>query len=438
MIDLLLGLLVGLAAGGAAPPAPPPSSPLSLPQALALAHEANARLPLAGLDTRIAEERRREAEAERSLKLSVEGELVVAPADGYDPVVTDLGGERLQLVAERALYDGGARAAAVKRARAELAATAERYRQAVVDVDLAVRRSYSAVLAAGREVAVREEGLERLHRYVELLETRRRAGQPVAADLLAARVRVATDESALEEARSALDEARARLNVLMGRPPRVPLELAELPAPTPPGEVGLELSEGTPEVVAAGHEAEAAQAELEASQAEGRPLLTARADAGLWGSDTTRLVPAELAASEPGATAADRLRRDLGYSFGLTLSLPLFDAGAIEARIAQARLASERAQRAVAAEEADARLELSQAVSAMEHAYESYRLLTAAVPEARDAYLDAESRYRGGAAGYLEVLDAFSTSVEVAVQKAQAELAYRDAWANALRWGGSP
>ncbi len=412
--------------------------PISLEAALAAARSANAALPVADYDTRIAQQRRREAEAMRRLQVHLDGDLWVAPAPGYDPVITNLGEDRLQIGVEKPLYDGGALRAGAAQARADLAASAARYRMAEQDLDLEVRQQYAAILAAEREVGARREGLDRLASYRSLLEDRERSGQPVAPDLLRTRVRLATDRAALLAAEETVDQARAGLNSLMGRDPGAPLEVATLPDPAPPNPVTEEAWKRAPEIAAAEHDVEAAAAASRVAEAQLRPRVTARADAGLWGSDTTRWVPNDFSATHPGASFGDRLRRDLGYSFTLGFSLPIFDSGVFAARIAESHLALDQARQRVRAEDASARLQLKQAERALERAYRQYEILVAARPEARDAYLEAESRYRGGTASYLEVLDAFSASVDTAVAAVQAELAYRTARALVVRWGGTP
>jgi outer membrane protein TolC len=167
-----------------------------------------------------------------------------------------------------------------------------------------------------------------------------------------------------------------------------------------------------------------------------KPKLDARFDLGLWGSDTTRLVPRDFAAAHPGADFADRLDRDLGYSLSFGFTWPLFDGGARQAREAAARIELEQARRRTEAERVGAERQLALARIAARRSFEQYQLLAEALPQARDAYLETESRYRGGAAGYLDVLDAFTTAVDAEVQAAQVELAYRVARAVELRWGG--
>lgn len=456
--------------------AEPVSGALSLDQALELARQHNAHLPVAALDTRLAEQDRAEAASRRKIRLGVEGDLSVAPRGGYDPAASNLGEDRLQAVLERPLYDGGRLAAEERRAGALAEAARERYRRAEADVELDVRTRFAELLAARREAAVREDGLERLRSYLELLQSRGASGQPVESDLLRGRLRVATEDAARQAALEHADRARAELDTLIGRAPDAPLELAPLPSPAPSvppaptDEAGMQAADGgsgtagpdlsdlsglsdrahpadlaeaamgsdVADVTAALREVDAARAGLDATLAERRPTLSFRADAGFWGTDTTRLVPPDLRASDPGAGTFDRLDRDLGYSVSLGLTWSLFDSGGRQARTARARIALEQAKQRVVAERTDARRELTRARDARGRASARLRILRSARPQARDAYLDATSRYLGGAASYLDVVDAFDASISVGVEEAQATLDYRIAEAEMIRWGGTP
>jgi|GEM_PF-505815 len=450
---------------------PPSSGTITLDQALALARGNNARLPVAALDVRIADQSRAEALSRRKIRLGIEGDLSIAPRGGYDPAASDLGQDRLQAVAERPLYDGGRLAAEERRAGARADAARAQYRQAEADVELEVRTRYAELLAARREAAVREDGLKRLRSYLDLLASRGAAGQPIESDLLRGRLRAASEDAARQAALDHADRARSELNTLMGRPPSAPLDPAPLPPPTAPstaaapadasepapsaeaqaeppsgGTGGTATAGGSeggaaprlPEVAIALHEVDAARAGLEATRAEHRPTLSLRADAGLWGTDTTRLVPPDLRAGDPNAGALDRLDRDLGLSVTLDLAWPLFDSGGRQARQAQAQLALDRARQRVVAEQTAARRDLTVATDARARAYARLEILRQAMPQARDAYLDATSRYLGGAASYLDVVDAFDASIATGVEEAQATLDYYLAEAQVIRWGGTP
>ncbi len=410
-------------------------APLTLDDVLREARAANARLPVAASDAAIAQEKEREARAELWLKISAEGDLIYAPASGYDPIVTNLGEARAQVVGQQPIYEGGARRGAVSRAAAQRSASRARYRMAEKDVDLEVRNQYAEFLAADGEIRARQEGLERLRSYRSLLESRKASGQGIAADALRTEVRTAGTQADLGEADERRTEARLALNDLMGRDPEAPLALAPLPEPAPPGSREASPWDAAPEVGAADAETLSAAADLRIAQAERKPRLFARADAGFWGSDTEHLIPPDLKASHPGANFGDRIRRDAGYSVSLNFSWSLWDSGAIQARIAQARIGLEQARQRRDVEWRHARLEWARARENRAGAYRQIETLSRSIPVARDSYLEAESRYRGGAATSLEVLDAYAASVDASIRLAQAALKYRLAQALELRWG---
>jgi outer membrane protein TolC len=424
LVVVLCGPLVARAEGS-----------LTLDAALEEARRANARLPVAALDVEVSREAMREARADRWLKVALEGGFVLSPGSGHDLALTDGGEERLQIVGRQLLLDGGARRGAVARAEARQRGAAARYRIAERDLELDVRGQYAECLAAQAEVEARRQGLERLQRYASWLRGRHAAGEGLVADVLKTNVRLASDEADLAEVERRLATARMTLNDLLGRDPASPLEVEASPAPefAPPS--SEQVWQGAPEVGEAEAATSAAEGELRIAEAERKPTLSAGADIGLWGSDTTHLVPPDLKAANPDASFADRIKRDAGYSLSLELSWPLWDHGAGRARVAQAALALRQAQGEQVVERRRARLTWEQAHTASAGAYRQIDILSRAIPVARDAFLDAESRYRGGAASALEVLEAHAASVEAAVGLAEAMLRYRIAQALELRWG---
>jgi outer membrane protein TolC len=408
---------------------------VTLEQALAEARAANAHLPLPAFDLAVARERLNEARAERWLKVAVEGDFIYAPPSGYDPVVTNLGEFKLQAIARQPLYDGGARRAAIARARAEVDAAAGRYRIEEKDLQLEVVTRFNELLSALDEITVRREGIGRLEGYRTSLESRRASGQAVLADLLKTDVRLASERANILDARQRANDARMELNDLMGRDPIADLEPSPLPFPRPSEEPAPGAWSEVPEVSAARSDAKAADAALASARAEWKPHLQLSADVGFWGSDTSRWVPLDLKIQDPNASFADRIRRDAGYSLALSLTWPVFDFGAIRARIAQADLQLRQARQRIEVASRDARRKWAEARTALETLREELDLLARAAPAARDASLEAESRYRGGAATSLEVLDAYAGSVDAAVRLSAAASRYRIARILLERWG---
>jgi outer membrane protein TolC len=398
--------------------APPP---LTLEEVLRRAHEANLKLPQASLETEAADEKVREARAERWMKVAIDGDFVYAPPGGYDPVVTNAGEARLQLTAKQPILDGGAHRAAIDRAQAEREAAQARFRVAEKDLDVEVRSRFAEWLEADSEIAVRRNGIERLRRYRTSLESRKASGQGIAADLLKTEVRLASDEADAIDAESRRAEAAAELDALMGLAPDAPLALAPLPLPGAALAPDRASIPAGPEVVEAEALERSAEADVLAARAERRPHLFASADAGWWGADTT-------------SWSIDRWRRDAGYSLGMQVSWLLWDFGASNARVARAKLDARRARLEIASRRREADLQRGKAVATAEALVRQIDVLSRAEPSARDAYLDAESRYRGGAASSLEVIDSYAASVDASVKLAQAVSRLRIAQALERRW----
>lgn len=406
---------------------------VSLEDALVAARAANARLPIAALDLTIAREKASEARAERWLKVAVEGDFIYAPPNGYDPAITNAGEERLQVVGRQTLYDGGSRRAAVARADADVETASARHRIAEKDLELEVRSRYYELLQSAAEVEARRAGIERLEAYRTSLESRKAAGLGVGADLLKIDVRLAAEKASIVDAEGRRDSARLSLNDSMGRDPEAALAVVSLSEPAVAPATATPV-DSLPEIEEAVSQEKGAAADVEAARAEKKPHLSLSADVGFLGSDTSRLVPADLLTRDPHANFGDRFRRDAGYSAGLFLSWPVWDLGAIRSRIREAELRLESARRNIDLQRREVRRQRAQAQSTMQSLSEQIRILSQAAPTARDSYLDAQSRYRGGATTALEVLDAYSSAVDGQVRLSEAVLRYRIAQAVALRW----
>ena len=397
--------------------------PVSLTTALREARAANAHLPLPALDVTIATEREKEARAEQWLKVALEGDFVYAPP-GYAEPLTNLGNARLQAVVRQPVYAGGSLKAAVERAGAGVEAARGRYRMVEKDLELEVRSRFSELLELESELAIRRAGIDELGGYRTSLRSRQASGQGIAADLLKTDVRIALEESAVAENEQRRDDARLSLNELMGRDPTAPLELEPLPAPAAPQESDPGGWRNAPEVRVAEAAERSAQADSTIAMAERRPHLFFSADAGFWTDDTTHL----------GAHFWDRFWRDAGYSFALVFVWNVWDPGAASARVAQANLGLQQTRLQLEVGRRDARLAWEKAHAALAHLYRQIEILSRAVPDARDSYLDAQSRYRGGVATAIEVLDAHAAALETSLRQSDAIARYRVADAVALRW----
>ena len=414
-------LLAGLLLGGSLPRAgaADPSEPLTLDEALQEARRANAALPVARFESEEADAAVLEARGRRLPSLAFDGDV-----HGGTPRRYASYDARAQLVAQVPVFDGGRLRAGVTGSVAAADAARAGYRRAELDLDRDVRTSFAECLEAEHEIAFRQAGQRRLETYLSIIGARRASGQGLASDRSKTMVRLGEGEAAIADAERRFDEARLELNDLMGRPLDGPLELVP-PAPpaAPPAPLAGEPWMFAPEVVEADAGAAAAGAELEKVQADRWPTVSLLANAGaqpvLGSSDIALLNNGE----------------GWGAEFLVLFNLPLWDAGVYRSRVAQADLAQRAAKQNVTATQRGVRLEWQRAEARLRNLLHEVEVRVRTIDTARDSYLLAESLYRGGAGTALDVLEAYDAWTNSNQAHADAELRYRLAEADFLRWG---
>lgn len=396
----------------------PRGDTLTLDDALREARAANAALPAAALGVDIARTAVREGRASRAPRVGLASGLNAGVPSSY---TTSQGA--VQLVASDTLFAGGLRRANLLAARYRVAGAEAGFRMSVKDVDFAVRMRVADFLRALREITFRQQGIDRLRSYLTQIEQRRAAGQPVGGDVLTAQVRLGNEEAQLADAHRLLDEARLQLNDLMGRVPDSPLMIVPLPAPGPPPASPEAAWNAAPEVQQAAANAAAAQAGIAATRSERRPQLSVDANVGalpVFGRDY---------GTGPNSGSG------FGGALYFSLTMPLLDGGVYRARMDRAQLEARVARDSQTVVERQVRLSYQLASVQLASLYAQVQALARSVPIARDAYLQTQSLYNGGAATALEVLDAYTSWITANQSYADAVLRYRQAEANYLRWG---
>ncbi len=404
------------------------SPQVTLEAALAEARAANARLPVAAMDVKATEEQARTARGQLLPKLGVLSDLQLASRTfGYSSGGSPVGEERLQLVAAESLYSGGALQAGVAGAEAQVRASKAAYRVAEKDLDLDVHTRFSEVLKGEDDVRIRAEGLARLRSYLLTIRQRQAAGEGLHTDVLKTAARLASEEADAEEAARQLRKSQMELADVLGRDPAEPVALVPLPPPEPPPALEGTPWRQVPELLQGAAQSAAAEARAEAALAGRRPRVDLTADGGLLGPG--------FATGLPDGGLSQRFRNDLGASLTLSFSWPLLDFGVYRGEVGQARAFAEQARRLEVVLTREARLRFGQAREDLARWYRELELRRKALPVARDAFLSAESLYRGGSGSALDVLDSFGSLITASRSLAEAVFSYRVAQAAAVRWG---
>lgn len=305
-------------------------------------------------------------------------------------------------------------------ARARLLASEEARRGVLLTLTSGVVGSYLQLRSLDEQLAVVRQTVRTREESLRVFEARRRAG--VVSDLEMAQVR-----SELDSARAAIpslelqvEQAGNSLSVLLGRNPG-PVErgrrVAELGVPPVPAGLPSDLLERRPDVRQAEENLVAANALMGAARARYFPSISLTGAVGG--------VSQELDALFNGPSEA--------WSYGGTITGPLFAAGAVRAQSAQAQALRKEALAGYELAVQNAFRDAENALKAVQSTRDRLEILDRQVASLRDYARLARRRYEGGYTSYLEVLDSERALLTAEVTLVQAEAEHRNALVGAYR-----
>jgi outer membrane protein len=350
-------------------------------------------------------------------KLSLDGDL-----HGGTPQSYASSDALFRVLTRTPIYDGGELRAGLARSNAEADAFRAGYRVAVRDVDYAVRVAYGLVLRAQATLTFRRRAVQRLQSYLAVVQARRAAGQGVGADVLQTQQRLASARADIATVRRDLHEGKMTLNDLLGRFPGAPLSLAPLPEPAPLQPASGQPWLQTPDIAQSEADVRASRADLAAARAGHKPHLDLEANVG-----TQPVLGSDVALLNNGTGS--------GAEVLLSFSMPFWDKGVYQGRLAEATAALGQARQQKVVVQRSARLAWTKAASDVGDLFTEYRARNTAAGVARDAYLQAESLYRGGQSTALTVLDAYDAWIQADQAQLNVIYDYRVAQAELARWG---
>lgn len=405
-IGVLIVLL--LPAGSAWPEAEAPASPtpaLTLEQAIRIALEGNQGLRLKREAVRRAQGLRAEARAMRLPQVEVAASHVRAgpittvelPGPEDEPMEIELGTPQTTSASASVTqpFDiARLLATGIRMADLNVAASRLDLERAEQEVAFAVKESYFRVLQAQAVRDVAQETVNAVKEQARVARLKFEAGTVPHFDVLRAEVAVADARQRLVTAANGVDLAKAALNNVLGADVTQPVEVEPMPRYSP-------VEPSLPELLA-----DAERSRLELRAADLRIAITRRAihlarqgrlpSMALTGSyDWTQ----ETSALGPGNTS---------WRVVLAASMPIFDGGRTNAKVAQARsdvqsaeTGREQLRQGIALEVRQAHLTLQEAQARMEATAKS-------VEEGREALRLAHARYEAGVGIQVEVTDAIA------------------------------
>jgi outer membrane protein TolC len=308
------------------------------------------------------------------------------------------------------LYDFGERRAGLDAARARQAGAEADTIATRADVRLSVQSAFYALAAAQDLQTVAEKNLARTESHYRLAQARRQAGAVPHADELRMQAEVASAQLQLLNAQSRVRVALGQLNTAMGRPAETPLAIAA-PTTLPPPPAGTDLATAMqralasrPELKSGDKRTEAARAAVTAARASRAPKL--RAD-GSFGWNDTVWTP-----------------ETREWQAGLSIDLPIFDAGSRTSRVARSKAEAAREEASLENRRLQVRQEVWVAASELDRAWSSIAANETSVRASEESLRVERERYQTGAAVITDLLDTQTSLARAEASLAEARWSY--------------
>ncbi len=308
------------------------------------------------------------------------------------------------------LFDFGGRQAEIDDARATLLAADWQHNQAVQDLVLSVERAYYRYLTA---MSLRDSLLADIRRAettVSVAEELHRAGLATIADVLQAKTQLERQQLALVRTEGQMKEVKGALAIVIGLPPDIRVEPAQLPEDVPATAAAeavredLQLALGErPDLQAVRAQAIAAEQRVTKARSDGLPTLS-------LAGNLNRVYYENPAGLDPRNN----------YSAQLLLRYPLFTGRANHFDIAKAKAEAELARTRVDQTVQQVTTEVWTAYYELESSAKAVEASRTLVDSARQSAEVAEGRYKAGVGSILDLLTAQAALADARAQEIQA------------------
>jgi TolC family type I secretion outer membrane protein len=319
------------------------------------------------------------------------------------------------LSANQILYDFGRSGNTLDAARFGTRSAERDAERVVSEVILNVKRSYYALLAAGKLMAVARKALEQAESHLRQAEAFFRAGSKPRFDVTRAEVELNDAKLGVINAKNSVRLRTVELQNAMGLDPGKELEIEDiLSAQVVIPEMKQALDESAksrPELLKLEADIEAARAKVKAEESDYFPSLSVNG-AYNWARGT----------AEMGMFKGDIQN---SWNAGIILTMPLFEGGVTKGRVGEARanLGALEAQRDTVKQ--SILIELHQAYADIESAAARIAVMESSLRNARDNLELAQGRYQAGVGVTIEVTDAQVASVNAETNHVQALYDYQ-------------
>ncbi|RKY66600.1 MAG: hypothetical protein DRQ02_08590 [Candidatus Latescibacterota bacterium] len=307
------------------------------------------------------------------------------------------------------LFSGGRNLSALKAERISKQMAELNYQRVKQNIALKVAERYLACLKAKKMVEISQQALERSKAQLERTEALFQVGSVPQADVMGQRVQLGREKLKLVRAKMDYKNATVNLLCVLGIEPQgQQLELKDVETDLAYEDIGFEEAfqralENRKDFTALKKSLQVARYNLKASEGSLLPSLSAYVSYGLW--------DVALPHSFRSLSKIDNL------TYGLVLSIPIFERFQHRAEIQRARLNSRKVETQLEESRRRIALEVSSALDALKMAKEAIAVAGENLKAARENLRLAEERYRLGSGTLLD-------QITVSVQLREAEADY--------------
>lgn len=303
------------------------------------------------------------------------------------------------------LYTGGRLSSQVRAASERARAAQANVGGAQADTSLAVKSAYYRALLGASIVEVAQARVTAASELVRTTQAQFDAGKGILASVSRVQAELADAQRMFTSATNDRAKALLDLKVAMGVNLESDITLSDTMSTTAPaGNLNADLVEAA----RLRSEMQAARARIEAAKAQ-------------VGAARGAFAPQVYGAAMADAFSSQEMGTSGGYTVGVTVSLPLFDAGQRRAELAQMRAMLDRAQADLASTELSVSNEVRQARLDVQTADQNYKTAQVAVTAAQQAYDTAALRVQNGKAVLVEQLDALAALTQARANLAQSQ-----------------
>lgn len=398
----------------------PPSPPLriTLLDAIARARRYGSQIQSAELAVALAREDRMQARASLLPSVNAFNQFIYTEGNGT-PSGVFVANDGVHVYNEQAVLHEDLfstfRRGELRRATALQAVALAKRDVAARGLNATIVQNYYAVVVNARKVASAQTSAGEARRFLDITQKQQAGGEAAGADVIKAQIQLKQRERDLDDAQAAEEKAKVALAVFifpdvtrdftveddLDTPPRMPsLE-----------EAGLAARTNNPDLRSAEASVLAAKSDVDVARYAYIPSLSLDF---FYGIDANQLLAqTDYATPATGrSTLPDYLvtnRQNLGYSGQVTLNIPVWNWGATQSKVKQARLREDQAK-------LDASLARRQLQSNLQTYYLEAQTAERQIASLRSSLdLSSESlrltllRYQAGESTVLEVADAQST-----------------------------